>query len=248
MQPKADPQEEKTSVSLRFAFKDFEQDPPAVVQPEVPRDIPSQPVQYDTPPPGSANENTQEIFKELPPLFSQEELTKAFEEGKAAGIQEGKATALDESAKVTDQLNKKIAISLDSLNIQLATLLEALEKKNPAHYVTFVHQLALGIAKKIMGNGMKEETIKEIEALVNSCMELVFDQPKLTIYLHPELEEPLSGRIQELIVKNNFRGEVLIKADPTLSETDCRIDWQEGFVELSKEELWHTVQKVLAVC
>src|SRR5690606_10497214 len=125
------------------------------------------------------------------------------------------------------------------------TLFANTETYSPTYFTPFIHQLAWAIARKITGNNLKEHASKEIEDHINHSLEVLFDQPILTIYLHPELETSMNAKIQELAAKHNFRGKILVKPDQTLTETECKLDWQEGFLSLSKEELQNNIQKVL---
>lgn len=227
--------------STQFPFESFDDVPPANtgIQP-----LPA----LDAVNTLTANENTPEI-KPQAEMFPKEALEnaskEAFDAGKAAGFAEGKTAALADINTAQEQLNKKILAALESLNIQLATLFSNAEQLSPSHFTGPIQQLALGIAKKITGNDIKENAVNDIETYINRSLALLFDQPALTIYLHPELEAPLTEKIKELVVKNNFRGEVLIKPDTTLAATDCRLDWKEGFSELSRAELWKSIEKAL---
>lgn len=183
------------------------------------------------------------------PLSISEAMESARQEGynagRTTGFAEGRTAAMAELGAGKEQIEKKISASLDSLNIQIATLIEAVERSNPNHFASLIHQLALAIAKKVTSDTLREGASDEIAKYISNSLELLFDQPILTVYLHPELEAQLVDRIRELAVKHHFRGEIQVKPDPTLAETDCRLDWHDGFLELSKEDLFKEIQKAL---
>lgn len=227
-----------STTSILFSFESFDEQNASLENPLGVGDI-----IVDQP---SANENSQ---TPPPEMFAKEAMEtaakEAFEKGKAAGFAEGKAAALTEINHAEQQLNQKISAALESLNIQLATLFDTVEHYNPERFIPSIQQLALGIARKIAGDSIRETAIQEIEDYINHSLGVLFDQPALTIYLHPELEATFMDRAKEFAVRNNFRGTIHIKPDANLPETDCRLDWHEGFSELSKEELWKNIYRAL---
>lgn len=217
---------------LRFDFhslQDFRQ-PPKAVNDDVP--LPEEKEALPPPPPP-------------PPTFNEQELaaacSKAREEGRLQGIEEGKKQAQSEH----EQRDMAIAAAAQHMVRQAADITqrhETLMHEQCEH----LSQLTLMICRKVAGDAVAALPTSSVDVLVRECLTILVRQPAVTLQVHPSLCETMQAHVQSHITKLRAKCLLHVEADDSLTPGEGRLVWQTGQAERSLEEIWQQIEGRLA--
>jgi flagellar biosynthesis/type III secretory pathway protein FliH len=174
--------------------------------------------------------------------YNQEELDKK----KSEGYAEGYSKAKEELKQQEENINANITQVLSKIEQNLVTLIDK-QKESDNEIIKSMTELSLAIAKKMIETVPATEKEAELEKSIKKILELIRNEQELTIYIHPLHEKNLEAKIKELQQKSNFNGKITLKAGNDINEYDCRVEWQNGIIESSKEKIWHEIEQTLGV-
>lgn len=159
---------------------------------------------------------------------------EAYEEGKAAGATQERATIEQASADALATIGKR----LEALAGDLAHLRTEIE--------TEALQAVLNITRKLVPHYAKAHGLEEIEGMVRECLTAVYDEPRVVIRAHESVLEHLKPRLDNVITSTGFGGKVVLFVDESLSESDCRVEWADGGAERDIARLWQEVESSIS--
>lgn len=158
-----------------------------------------------------------------PPSFSQEELdqtrAQAYDEGLAEGLRLAK-----------EKQEEHIARALDQALDQIQSLAQAEDRREISKCRDAV-RLSLRMLHKILPQFARSVALMEMERVIADGLEQRHDEPRMTISVHASMVQEITARIEKLTHEKGYTGRIVLLADDTLSETDCRIEWAEGGAE-----------------
>lgn len=163
----------------------------------------------------------------------QARIDQARQEGRTAGLEEGRKRTLEEIEAQTARSLDQIAAQAKQLFQQHHDLQSELQSE--------AAELAYGIASKLAPALIERTPMAEIEALVSECMETCQKEPRLVVRVADDLADSLAGKVEHMKLANGFTGDVIILGDPTLSGTDCRVEWPDGGAERSVNQVHEVV-------
>lgn len=179
-----------------------------------------------------------------PAVFSEEELYSAKSEAFSRGYQEGQEAgiALGKSEAYTLDMSLKAAIDTILLEIDGVVQTHTAYLNGQKRMMT---KLACSIAKKVAGHALQKNPEAEIEAIVLQCLPLMIAQPRITLFVHPDLVHSMDKRLQYSAATHV--GERIFKVHPdvTLPLEDCRLEWQNADAVRTTEELWKEIESVI---
>jgi flagellar assembly protein FliH len=105
--------------------------------------------------------------------------------------------------------------------------------------------LALAIAKKIIGRELKHTPLSALRETVVECVSRLIDEPRIIIYVHSELMQPMQTELRQIAQNEGFPGVLEVRSDDQLAQTDCRIEWRNGLVERQLGQLLSQVETLL---
>lgn len=167
------------------------------------------------------------------PSFSEEEIEAA----KQAARMEGHSQGFTEAS---EGLNRQVTLLLDGLNNQILSLgqnlqqLEAQKNKDAA-------QLALAITQKLLPDYCSRHGTKEIEALIEDCLNHSGEEPRLVVRLSETMMEQLKLSIDQMALRNGYEGRIILIADANLTDLDCLVEWADGGAERNIAKLWQEI-------
>ncbi len=173
------------------------------------------------------------------PSFSEKELSESRQKGYEEGYAKGYSGAKSDEAET----EKKIQASLDDITIKLAAISEVIKTKNDAHIKEIV-ELSLKIARKVAGTALKNEPYEAIENVVRSSLPLLFDEPKISISVSPDLVQNIEKRITALAKSEGFKNTIEISGNPALPPGSCDIKWNGGGISGHKDAIWEQIEKI----
>lgn len=104
-------------------------------------------------------------------------------------------------------------------------------------------QLALAIAKKIIGNEAERGTV--IESVVKTAMKKVADPRNLTLRVNPADIDTVNGFQQDLCLADDFKTVLRLEADETIKRGGCIIETQLGDVDARIDQQIKVVEESL---
>jgi flagellar assembly protein FliH len=155
---------------------------------------------------------------------------ESFAEGKVAGAEEARASLAQATANALDAIGS----GLRDLRADMDSIRSSLE----AEAVDSV----LSIARKLVPHYARTHGMDEIEGVVRECLASVYDEPRVVVRASDTVLDQIKANLDGLIASSGFGGKVVLFADPTLSESDCRIEWADGGTERDMSRLWQDIE------
>jgi len=154
-----------------------------------------------------------------PRQYDEDALAAAFAQGRAEGAQEAYS-----------EIEARIATAFETASAQIATLLQ-----RQAQMTTQMKHdaaiLAHAIAKYLAPALVNEKPLAEFETLIEQCFAEMHDEPRVVVKVSAGMVEPMKVKVDELTARLNPASEIIVAADPSLSDMDCRIEWSDGGIE-----------------
>ena len=180
-----------------------------------------------------------------PPSFSEEDMhaakQEAYRKGFDDGVREGHAQAQNEQAEIDRQINAHIERFASAVGPLLADyhrfVLEA-RQTTPS--------LALAISRKITADVLSEQACALVEAVTRQCCQAMLGEPKLKVTVPAGWKPTLEAKLMQLAASQSPAADMVVCADEALAPTDCRVEWQHGFMERNTEKLQALVEKTIA--
>ncbi|MEX2452271.1 MAG: FliH/SctL family protein [Rhodospirillales bacterium] len=167
------------------------------------------------------------------PTFSEEEVAAARDEGFAAGKEQGIRETLAGAEQTT-------ATALESITEKINGMFRRQDEANTSAVRDAIN-VAAAITRKMFPHFSNRGAAEEVEQVIQSIMEKVIDEPRLTITVSASLHENISARLGPIISETGFEGKVVLNAEETLPPGDCRIEWGTGTASRDTEALWREI-------
>lgn len=175
--------------------------------------------------------------EEEAPSFSEEDMQAARDEAFAAGKEEG----IREAAGTTES---RVLEALTGLTDRFAELFQAQETANAATVETAV-SVAVSIARKVFPALNERNALGEIERMAVMAMEKILEEPRVVIYVHPELAPALNERLETMAAQAGYKGKVEITPLDDIPVGDCRVEWSGGGAARDTAELWQEIDEII---
>lgn len=214
----------------RFDFgglQDFKSPPPPI---EIVADNTLQEVEELAPPP--------------PPSFSEEELTtakaEAWEEGRRAGVKE-ESERQETEAKRRQQSIEQACTSIAQQALNLAQTHQLFMQKQTEELATLVIMLA----RKVAGDAVNHLPEGSIEAMLDQCLPVLQQQPKVILFVHPNVRDSMEEKLNALIAHYHFETAITVKVKDGLAPGEARLEWQDGSAERRLDDIWAQIQEII---
>ena len=176
-----------------------------------------------------------------PPLFSENDVEIARQEGFSAGKEAGNQEALTGIENIICHALDKIAIDISQVKDNQNEFNERTE-----HDAT---ELALSVCRKIFPTLSEEGKLTEVSEMARSMISQILSEPKFTIYTHADVVDPLREKLEPFLSEKGFKGTVSVVDDKSISLSGCRVEWQDGQAvrdpEVTLQEIEQTVSTAL---
>lgn len=140
----------------------------------------------------------------------------AYQEGHAAG----QTAALEGIEQSTQQVLAIVADGLKALFDQCHVRDQEQARE--------AGQIAAMIGYKLANKLMDQAPLSVIEPLIEECLDLVRDEPRVVVRVPEALVEPLGERVDYLTQAHDFKGKVILIPEPTMGVTDVQVEWPNG--------------------
>ncbi len=147
----------------------------------------------------------------------------------ATAYESGKADALAEA-------ERRSAAALEALAKAADNILAALENESRAMRAEAA-AIALAAGRKIAGAALEQFGDAHAGAAIEAAMDALRHQPRLLIKLPESIAETLLPRIEVMRETHGYAGAILLRAEPQMRTGQVSIDWSDGIVHLSAEQV-----------
>jgi len=184
-------------------------------------------------PPGAPRKAVKEPVK----TYSEAELSRAHDDGYAAGKQAAEHAA-------AQAIERHVAQALTTLNRQLAELgkaqAEAVERRSREAV-----QAALAVIRKLFPKLAQTHGLTEIEAVVAECLGQLHEEPRIVIRVADPLLDAVKERVMAMAAQVGFDGKIVLLAQDDLQAGDVRVEWADGGAERDSNLLWREIDAVV---
>lgn len=176
-----------------------------------------------------------------PPSFSEEELEAAVAEARktamAEGLAKGKADAAAQSERQTASALNAIAQHFAKVDAEVQAAAAALRETSL--------ELSLAMVRRLFPEFARRHGLEEVKELLGRCLEQLRTEPRFTVKVASDLAETLKGEIATLAQSRGFEGRVVVAGEEGLKPGDCRIEWSQGGMIRSADEIWKAIEAAM---
>lgn len=171
------------------------------------------------------------------PSYSQDDLDAAVASAEERGYNKGFAAASSEGQKQQQAV-------LDEINGKLLTLLADQSddrRQNEQNALKF----ALELVRKLLPNLEADVAKEEVEAFLSDNFARFKNEKALSFSFNPEMAAVVAPLLSKLAEKNDFEGKIAVHKDINLGMSDCLVEWKNGGVSRSTEQVLNNVEELL---
>jgi flagellar assembly protein FliH len=130
------------------------------------------------------------------------------------------------------------ATALDKLHADLSALEARLE--------TEAVEVAVAVARKLMPELMAREPLAELSALAGECFRHLVGVPHVAVRISEALYQLGHEALTRVARDRGFEGSLVVLADPTVADGDCRIEWADGGVVRDRNAIEAAIAELVA--
>jgi flagellar assembly protein FliH len=158
------------------------------------------------------------------------EIAQKVAEAEARAYRNGYDAAQREAKAESD---RRAALALEEISLAIKAI-AARFSGIEARMETEAVDVAVSVARKLCGELIASEPLGEITALVSDCFSHLVSTPHIVVRINDALYEGAREKIERLAAQNGFQGRLVILAEPTIANGDCRIEWADGGMVLER--------------
>ena len=163
------------------------------------------------------------------PSFTEEDLERARAEGHATGFAEGQS----DSRATADA---EIASAMEHFAANAGSLLAALQAES-ASIRAEAASLAMVAARKLAPALIATRPRVEIEAVLRDCLTHLNREPHIVLRVSEKLVDQLKEVVDRMAMERGLSGRIILLGQPDITEGDCTVEWADGGVIRSREEI-----------
>lgn len=165
-------------------------------------------------------------------------LAQARDQGRTAGIAEGRRLAEDEQAKRLADALERLTGGLAALGGQAASDRAAIEQA--------AVRLAHHAAEKLAADLIAQQPAAELTALLRTCLAEIRVVPHLAIRVAEDQVEDMRRHADEAARLAGFAGKMIVIGEPQIAAGDGRIEWADGGIVRDIEEIKRAIDTAVA--
>jgi flagellar biosynthesis/type III secretory pathway protein FliH len=98
---------------------------------------------------------------------------------------------------------------------------------------------------KIAGDALAQAPEKAIIAMIEDCLGVLQNQPKINLLVHPTCFKPIEDKLREIVIQHHLENTITLKESADLNVGDARIDWGTGNADRDMDALWGQVKDMI---
>ena len=171
------------------------------------------------------------------PSYSQDELDAAVSAAEERSYEKGFNAA-------TADVQKQQQAVLEEINSKLLSLLAEQDnsyRQDEQNALKF----ALGLVRKLLPNLEADVAKEEVEAFLSDNFAKFKGEKSLSFSFNPKMAANIAPLLSKLAEKNDFEGKIAVHKDINLGLSDCAVEWKNGGVTRSAEQILDNVENLL---
>jgi flagellar assembly protein FliH len=187
------------------------------------------------------------VVEDLPPppppapTFSEAELEAAVAEARKAALAEGQSKG---KADATAQTERQTAAALTAIGTQFAKIDGEVQAAVGELRETTV-EISLAMVRRLFPEFARQHGLEEVKELLGRCLDTLRTEPRFTVKVASGQAETLKGEVEALAQSRGFEGRIVVAADEGLKPGDCRIEWSQGGMIRSADEIWKAIEAAM---
>ncbi len=166
------------------------------------------------------------------------DIERARSEGYAAGFAAGDAEAMARA-------DHDIQMAMNELASGAATLIAAMDAKSRSLTADAV-QMAVTCARKLAPASIAARPETEIEAVVRDCLSHLNREPHILLRVSASLVDRLKDKVDHMAMERGLTGRIILLGEPDMSGGNCVVEWADGGVVRSYEDIESEITKIVA--
>jgi flagellar assembly protein FliH len=158
------------------------------------------------------------------------EIAQRVADAEARAYRNGYDAAQREAKAESD---RRAALAMEEISLAIRAI-AARFSGIEARMETEAVDVAVAVARKLCGELIAREPLGEITALVSDCFSHLVSTPHIVVRINDALYDGAREKIERLAAQNGFQGRLVILAEPTIANGDCRIEWADGGMVLER--------------
>ena len=171
------------------------------------------------------------------PSYSQDELDAAVSAAEERSYEKGFNAA-------TADVQKQQQAVLEEINSNSLSLLAEQDnsyRQDEQNALKF----ALGLVRKLLPNLEADVAKEEVEAFLSDNFAKFKGEKSLSFSFNPKMAANIAPLLSKLAEKNDFEGKIAVHKDINLGLSDCAVEWKNGGVTRSTEQILDNVENLL---
>jgi flagellar assembly protein FliH len=187
------------------------------------------------------------VVEDLPPppppapTFSEEELATAVAEARKTALAEGQAKGKAEATALTE---RQTATALNAIAGHFAKVDSEVQTAVGQLGETTV-ELSLAMVRRLFPEFARKHGLEEVKELLGRCLDTLRTEPRFTVRVVGAQAELLRGEVDGLARSRGFEGRIAVTADESLKPGDCQIEWSQGGMIRSADEIWKAIEAAM---
>jgi len=166
------------------------------------------------------------------------DIERARSEGYAAGFAAGDAEAMARA-------DRDVQMAMNELASGAATLIAAMDAKSRSLTADAV-QMAVTCARKLAPASIAARPETEIEAVVRDCLSHLNREPHILLRVSASLVDRLKDKVDHMAMERGLTGRIILLGEPDMSGGNCVVEWADGGVVRSYEDIESEITKIVA--
>lgn len=192
----------------------------------------SRPVKLPLKQPDEVSAPRPKAEQEAARLEAEEIRTKAYEEGRRQGYQEGIAQAWIEAEQIRNRARSMVRE------------VEEIRRRTLDELENDIRALAVAIAEKLVARQLELDP-EYITAVAREVLEVVRERENIVLYAHPSHVVHLQDAYPKLKAALPENAALRIISDAGLEEGGCLVETEQGLVDASRDVRWQEILKAL---
>jgi flagellar assembly protein FliH len=176
-----------------------------------------------------------------PPTFSEEELEAAVAEARKTALAEGQTKGKADAAAQTE---RQTATALTAIAGHFAKI-EGEVTAAMAEMRESTVEVSLALVRRLFPEFARQHGLEEVKELLGRCLDTLRTEPRFTVKVASDQAETLKGEVEALAQSRGFEGRIVVAAEEGLKPGDCRIEWSQGGMIRSADEIWKAIEAAM---
>jgi flagellar assembly protein FliH len=176
-----------------------------------------------------------------PPSFSEAELEAAVAEARKAALAEGQAKG---RAEATAQTERQTATALNTIAGHFAKIDGEVQAASAQLRETAI-ELSLAMVRRLFPEFARQHGLEEVKELLGRSLDTLRTEPRFTVRVSGGQAEALRAEVEALAQSRGFEGRITVTADESLKPGDCRIEWSQGGMIRSADDIWKAIEAAM---